>query len=110
MFKPGDRVRVTCTHVDVVKVGQKFVDRWTGYVGTVIDKDAGDKHTYIDGVDRPDIRGDYEFQWPTDDLELVQPPSTVDDLRQVVSSLREQGYTVEVKVARTVTVIETVEV
>lgn len=108
-FKPGDRVRITCSSGDVSQNGRAFINKWQGYESTVINRDFDSgTYTWLDGVNRPDMVGDREFQWPTSDLELIDQPSTVDDLRRVVSSLRDQGYTVEVKVERTIT--EAVEV
>lgn len=92
-FKVGDLVRAKVTKADhrIGATGHSIVE---GQVYTV-QKNPGEG---FDGV----YVNDYPFWFYPEVFEAAEAEAvTLDDLRRVVSALREQGMTVEVKVTQT---------
>lgn len=102
MFQPrfnvGDKV--------VIRLGEPFLAHgidYNGLTGTVRAFD-GDSVDIMPDTPRPGVgENDLGFYWSANEVFLVKKHYSVNDLEDVVSSLREQGITVDVKVTQTVT-------
>lgn len=87
-FKPGDRV------VYSGKAEPRLSPEKNGRKGTVLEnRHSGYTFVRFDSF----VVGSREVNCLTGNLKLIKD-ATVDDLREVVDSLRDQGYAVQVKV------------